>query len=105
MNKHRGRHEVLRMECANWDEKKWGITYEEFKRNVERANKDRLWFLNKLDSIREKYAGKWVAVYGNRIISSSEDYDQVVNDVRKKGIKLSAIDIQFVTPEKLWWIL
>ncbi len=93
------------MECHAWDADKFGITEKELRRSIESARENRLWVLNSLDSLRREYLNKWVAIRKRRIVAADFDYDAVIRAVKKKGISMTQVEIQLVTPENLLWIL
>jgi len=93
------------MECAAWDDRKFGVTMEELRKSIETARENRLWVLQSLESLRRDYLNKWVAVNKKRIIAADFDYDALVDSVKKKGIPFAEVEIHLVTPENLLWIL
>lgn len=93
------------MECAKWDEHRFGMSFDELTRSIEAARNNRLWFLKSLQELRDKYLNKWVAVHKKRIVAADEDYDALIKAVLKKGIQVAEIEVHLVTPEDLLWVL
>jgi len=92
-------------QCVGWQEERWGISYDEFKKGIDRAREDRMWFFGMLEKLRKEYANKWVAVHGKKIIAVAEDRDELVEEIKRKGVDISTVEMQFVTPERLLWVL
>jgi len=92
---------VDEMSSSNWDDKKWGMTFEEFQKSIEDYANDRLWFYDNLDDLRRTHLNKWVAVRNKQIVDSDKDHDELIERLESGGIGLSGTHVLFVRPEDI----
>ena len=58
------------------------------------------WFHKNIDLIRKKgFTGKFVAIKSNKVISSGESMDNLMDSLEKEGENPSYLFIEFVHPE------
>ncbi len=81
-----------------WDEKQWGMSYEEFHRGMRSYADDRLWFYKEIGTLRKDYLNKWVAVRDKRVIASDDDHDRLVARLESRKERLGDTQILYVHP-------
>ncbi len=86
------------MECVAWDEERWGMSYEKFRKEIEATRDDMLWFYSEIARLRKTHLGKWIAVKDKRILSSGRNYESFMTELKKKG-DLARVQIFFVAPD------
>lgn len=84
-----------------FDERMWGGTWEEVRREIEDYTDDTLWFYDNLDSLREKYLNKFVAVRGKSVIDSHRDHRILMRKMKSSGVKTSNVQIHLVYPKNV----
>lgn len=50
-------------------------------------NPNYLWFLNNFEQLKQAYIGEWVAVYEERLVSHSNDYKELIREIKNQNIK------------------
>jgi hypothetical protein len=89
------------LNSAHWDEKKMGMSYEDFRRGMDDYTDDRLWFYKNLDELRKEYTNRWVAIINKRVIDSDGDHDELVTRMMSRTNGLSGVHILLVRPKDM----
>ena len=74
---------------------------EKRKAKLDRYNKNILWWNNHLPELTARYPGQCVAVYDERVVGVSSDYQELVSQVRDKGYPLNETVREYVHPEHI----
>ena len=67
----------------------------------ERHHKNVLWWNKHLPDMTVRYPGQCVAVYDERIVGVSSDYQELVSEVKAKGYTLTQTVIEYVHPDRI----
>jgi hypothetical protein len=57
------------------------------------------WISKKQKALRKKFAGKYIAVNGYRVIDSDLNLEALLNKLRKQGEDPSQIPVEFISSE------
>ena len=68
---------------------------------LERYNKNALWWNDHLPELTARYPGQCVAVYGQRVVCISSDYQELVAEVKARGYPLRETVREYVHPERI----
>jgi len=71
---------------------------------LEDYEKEATWFKEKYEELLREYEGKYVAVYGQKVVEFDKNFDTVIEKV-SRNYPLNRVFIDFVTKEKLMLIL
>ena len=83
-----------------------GHSISEVQMMMERAAQNKLDVMNGIKTLRERFAGKYIAFDKGKVLVSAESPDKVIEQLKKKKIKdMSIIAIEFIPEERLVWIL
>lgn len=66
----------------------------------DRINKDFLWTVRNSLEIQKKYEGKWVAIIGEKIVSSGKDAKEAY-EIAKKGFPNNEPLLEFIPKKEL----
>jgi hypothetical protein len=72
---------------------------------TERSSENKLWVMNNIDKLREKYGDKYIAVDSGKVLISASTIDEILDALRKKKVRTAFVAIEFVTKESIVWIL
>lgn len=73
---------------------------------MERSARNKLWAMSNMNTLRLKYANKYVALDNGAVLASGDSPDEVFRKLRRKRIKdISTIAIEFVPEHMLVWLL
>ena len=75
------------------------------KKLFEESNSQRRWFEKNYKDILKEYKDKFVAVVGEEIVDCDEDFDALVERVRTRFGKDTTHMIEYVSEERLSFIL
>ena len=70
---------------------------EQDKINFGRMREDRCFLEKHKDELREKYPNRWVAVLNKKIAGVNEDFDVLLEELRKKNIDTGETIIEFLS--------
>lgn len=78
----------------------------EIRQKMERSARNKLWAMSNMNTLRLKYANKYVALDNGAVLASGDSPDEVFRKLRRKRIKdISTIAIEFVPEHMLVWLL
>jgi len=66
---------------------------------LEKFSEDVDWISKKQAMLRKKFAGKYIAVAGYRVIDSDSDLETLLKKLKEKGEDPGQIAIEFISPE------
>jgi hypothetical protein len=66
---------------------------------LEKFSDDEDWISEKQTTLRKKFADKYIAVVGNRVIDSDSRLDVLLKRLKKRGDDPSQIAIEFISLE------
>lgn len=92
---------VRALDSAHWDEKRLGMTYEEFRKGMDDYANDRLWFYENLDELRKKHVNSWVAIINKRVIDSDANHDALTARIKASENGLAGVHILYVRPKDM----
>ena len=78
---------------------KYGLSEEEARQRIQNARENNKRFNNNIDSLRDEYRKKFVAIYNGRIVDSDDDFDVLVRRLKKEHKNLTHVDIEYVPSE------
>jgi len=83
-----------------------GAAVERMQREMAIAAENKLWVMNNIPKLRQKYADKYVASDNGKIISVADSPDGIFSDLKKKKYKnISVVAIEFVPKDIIAWLL
>jgi hypothetical protein len=86
------------LEVREFDEREWGVSWEQLAKDGDEAMKDRMWFSGNMNALRKRYRGKWVGVRSRRIIMADADHDRLLRRLESRRENLASTQIFYVSP-------
>jgi len=74
-------------------------------KEIERIESDIEWTARNFESISREHEGKYIAVKDGQIIAESEDFEELLNVLRERGIDPRSIHIDSIAPRSFACIL
>lgn len=69
----------------------WGMSIGRFRKNETKIklvkNKDFDYYIDNYKLLKEKYGDKYVAINEEKVVASGDDFGEVYNEARSKGVK------------------
>ena len=75
------------------------------KTELQKFAKDGQFFDAHYEELLEKYPEQWVAVFDEQVVGAGFDFDQLLDDLKARGLPLGRTVIEKVTAENEVWIL
>lgn len=69
---------------------------EEFDRKRQQYTSDLAYFENNQKQLLKNHDDNWVAIYGNKVVAYSKNYDALITQLKKEGIPENEAVIKFV---------
>ena len=82
-----------------------GMTLEEAGELLKAYIEDSDWALSRMDYLRKRYPNKYIAVVGKKIVASSREWEQVVAELKKKGLNPNFIFIDYIREKPVKYLL
>ncbi len=57
------------------------------------------------DKLKEKYPDKWIGILNKKVVGVSDDLQNLVNDLRSRGIDTGKAVVEFLPTSEDIWIL
>lgn len=89
------------LQPETFDEKMWGGTWEEVRKEIEDFADDTVWFYDNLDALRKKHLNRYVAVRGKKVIDSDKDCRTLFKRMKSDGMITSNVQIHLVYPKNI----
>jgi hypothetical protein len=64
---------------------------------LQRFKKDTAYYEAHHDELLEKYPEQWVAIYNQKVVGASPDYEQLLNDLQAKGYSVGHVFVHYLT--------
>jgi len=74
---------------------------EEFKRKRDQFNRDLAFINENIDKLLEDYGDCWVAVYDRKIVARGKHYNNILSQIREKGLPVEQIVTRFVSSREV----
>ena len=72
---------------------------------LQRFKKDTAYYEAHHDELLEKYPEQWVAIYNQKVVGASPDYEQLLTDLEGKGVPIERTLFKHLTHKEELWIL
>ncbi len=82
-----------------------GMSIRRIAAEIEQAAQNKLWVMNHMAELREKYPDQFVACRDGKIVASASSSEGVFRKLKKKREDLSLIAIEFVPKDRVIWLL
>lgn len=66
---------------------------------------DLRFLLDHLPEWREEHPNRWVAVYREELIVVEDTHERLIKEIKEKGIPLADVTLDFISEEKVAYIL
>ncbi len=73
----------------------------EFKRKFQEYNENLSFIDSQRIDLLKEYDEKWIAVYGLKVVASSEEYEDTMKDLKAKGVPIDVAAVKFLTSRNL----
>ena len=68
--------------------------YQQYSESVHFIDRDK-------SKLLSKYANNWVAVYNSKVIAHGEKYQDVVEDIKRKGLPIGEVALKFLSNRRM----
>ena len=82
-----------------------GLSIHRIAAEIEQGAQNKLWVMNHMAELRDKFADQFVACKDRKIIASASSSEGVFRKLKKKRENLSVIAIEFVPKDPVIWLL
>lgn len=82
-----------------------GLSIHRIAAEIEQGAQSKLWVMNHMAELRDKYADQFVACRDGRIIANANSSEAVFRKLKKKRENLSVVAVEFVPKEPVIWLL
>lgn len=82
-----------------------GLSIRGIAAEIEQSARNKLWVMNNMAELRDKYADRFIACRDGKVIASADSSDAVFRKLKKKRENLSVIAVEYVPKEPLIWLL
>ena len=89
--------------------------FEQFKRDprlqaelqaeLERFKQDTTYLQEHYQALMEQYPEQWIAIYHQEVVGASPDYEQLLSEVKARGIPVTRGVFEHLTRKPKVWIL
>ena len=71
--------------------------------NLERYHANALWFGDHYEELKALYPDQWVGIRDEKVAGAHEDREQLMIELKSKGVSLKTMYFHFLpTEEKVW---
>lgn len=74
---------------------------EEFQKKMAQFRGDLAFIDDKREELLQRYDENWVAVYKHEVVAHGEQYDDVIAQIRKRGLPTDEVVIKFLSSRKV----
>ncbi len=83
--------------------KEMGLSWKDIYASLEKRERDRAWFSERINKLRQEYPQQFVAIDDGEVVAHSSDPDELTGELKQRGFSIGAVLIEFVSPED--WIV
>jgi hypothetical protein len=74
-------------------------------KEIEEVERDIEWFAENFERLSREHEGKYVAVRGKRVIAESDDYEELLRNLKERGVNPLLVYITSIPPRSFACIL
>ena len=69
----------------------------ELQAELQRFKRDTAYYEAHREELLEQYPEQWVAIFNQQVVGASPDFDQLLDDIEGKGVRVGQVLVEYLT--------